>query len=297
LLSEDQFVEKTKSYAFTHFSADVVQAAVDKFRTVGGEPDYVKLVAFGEGEVWSYDTIDEFLAHYRASGRRAELALIHSYPKPSSHLTLRSKVARQRHPDTDVEAWGWHAKVSVAAKDRPTIESLFAIFESHLVDSQEIPAPMVEEQPRPRVFIGHGHSPLWRALKDHLQDLHGYTVEAFETGARAGHAARDVLEELLDHASFAILVLTAEDETADGTLRPRQNVIHEAGLFQGKLGFRRAILLREEGCEEFSNVQGVQDIRFSPGNIKEVFGDVLATLRREFGSGGVNVRRERPSRP
>lgn len=40
----------------------------------------------------------------------------------------------------------------------------------------------------------------------------------------------------------------------------------------------------EEGVEEFSNVQGVQHISFSKSNIKETFGDVLATLRREFGS-------------
>ena len=69
---------------------------------------------------------------------------------------------------------------------------------------------------------------------------------------------------------------------ADGTMRARQNVIHETGLFQGRLGFSRAIVMLEEGAEEFSNVQGVQQIRFAKGNIKETFGEVLATLRREF---------------
>jgi hypothetical protein len=38
----------------------------------------------------------------------------------------------------------------------------------------------------------------------------------------------------------------------------------------------------EEGAEEFSNVQGIQEIRFSKGNLKETFGEVLATLKREF---------------
>jgi predicted nucleotide-binding protein len=42
-------------------------------------------------------------------------------------------------------------------------------------------------------------------------------------------------------------------------------------------------MLLEENVEEFSNVQGVQYIRFSKNNIKETFGEVLATLRREFG--------------
>ena len=72
-------------------------------------------------------------------------------------------------------------------------------------------------------------------------------------------------------------------EAKDGTLRARQNVVHEAGLFQGKLGFSRAIILLEEGTEEFSNIHGLHQIRFGKGNIKESFGDVLAVLKREIG--------------
>ena len=83
-------------------------------------------------------------------------------------------------------------------------------------------------------------------------------------------------------SSFALLVMTGEDEAEDGTLRARQNVIHEVGLFQGCLGFSRAIVLLEDGTEEFSNLFGIQQIRFSRENIKETFGDVLATIKREF---------------
>ncbi len=70
---------------------------------------------------------------------------------------------------------------------------------------------------------------------------------------------------------------------AEGEMRARQNVIHEAGLFQGRLGFSRAIVLVEEGTETFSNIQGIEQIRFARSNIKETFGEVVATLRREFG--------------
>jgi predicted nucleotide-binding protein len=60
------------------------------------------------------------------------------------------------------------------------------------------------------------------------------------------------LSQMLDDAAIAFLVMTSEDEQADGKMRARENVVHEAGLFQGKLGFTKAIVLLEEGCEEFS---------------------------------------------
>jgi predicted nucleotide-binding protein len=81
---------------------------------------------------------------------------------------------------------------------------------------------------------------------------------------------------------FAILVMTGEDETTSGDMRARQNVVHEAGLFQGKLGFNRAIVLVENGVETFSNISGIQQIRFEPEQIRSTFGDILATLHREF---------------
>ena len=40
---------------------------------------------------------------------------------------------------------------------------------------------------------------------------------------------------MLDDAAFAFLILTAEDEKADGKMHARMNVVHEAGLFQGRL--------------------------------------------------------------
>ncbi len=86
---------------------------------------------------------------------------------------------------------------------------------------------------------------------------------------------------MLDASAIAFLVLTAEDEQADGSLSARQNVIHEAGLFQGRLGFMRAIVLLEEGCEEFSNIQGLGQIRFPTGRISAAFEEVRQVLERE----------------
>lgn len=133
----------------------------------------------------------------------------------------------------------------------------------------------------PCVFIGHGHSPAWRRVQDFVAGTLKLEVIAFESESRAGQSIVSVLEEMLHRASFAILVLTAEDETSGGDRRARQNVLHEAGLFQGALGFGRAILLVEKGVEPFSNVDGLQYIGFRPGGVERAFAELERVLCRE----------------
>ena len=131
------------------------------------------------------------------------------------------------------------------------------------------------------VFIGHGRSLVWRVLKDFLEDRLGLSVDEFNRVPVAGIATSTRLSEMLDSAAFAFLVMTAEDEQTDRKVRARENVVHEVGLFQGRLGFARAIALVEEGCEEFSNIHGLGQIRFPKGNIAAKFEDLRAVLERE----------------
>jgi|SRR5271155_4413554 len=86
---------------------------------------------------------------------------------------------------------------------------------------------------------------------------------------------------MLDAAAFASLIMTGEDEQADGKLHARLNVVHETGLFQGRLGFKKAIILLEEGCEEFSNIHGLGQIRFLRNNISSKFEEVRRVLEHE----------------
>jgi predicted nucleotide-binding protein len=132
-----------------------------------------------------------------------------------------------------------------------------------------------------RVFIGHGRSPLWRELKDFIQDRLALPWDEFNRVPVAGVTNVARLAEMLSVAAIAFLVLTAEDEDRDGGVHARLNVIHEAGLFQGRLGFSRAIVLLEEGCEEFSNIEGLGQIRFPKGNIAAAFEEVRRVLERE----------------
>lgn len=265
-------MEKTKEYQRIVFTADVLRSAINKIVTVAkikpSELRYLTLKVEHDDSDWEYDSFDEFLADYRKFKWGASLHVI------AGDCTL---VVWKRRDLT---------RINVRADSRSSIESIFEVFES---TQESCRLPPVSEPNRvlpspPVIFIGHGQSTQWRDLKDHLQEKHEYKIEAYETGARAGHTIRDILEEMVTKSSFAVLVLTAEDEQADGNYRARQNVIHETGLFQGRLGFHRAIMLLEEDVEALSNVQGIQYIRFSQNNIKETYGEVLATLRREFPS-------------
>jgi predicted nucleotide-binding protein len=128
------------------------------------------------------------------------------------------------------------------------------------------------------VFIGHGQSHQWRALKDFLKDRLKLDVEEFNSVPVAGTATAARLNEMLQHASFAFIIMTAEDEQPDGKKRARENVVHEVGLFQGRLGFERAIVLLEEGCGEFSNIHGLGQIRFPKGNIGAAFEEIRRVL-------------------
>lgn len=131
------------------------------------------------------------------------------------------------------------------------------------------------------VFIGHGSSKAWRDLKDFIQDRLHLPYDEFNRVPVAGITNIARLSEMLDAASIAFLVMTGEDEQADGKLHARMNVIHEAGLFQGRLGFSKAIVLLEEGCEEFSNIEGLGQIRFPKGNIAAKFEEIRRVLERE----------------
>src|SRR5262249_30968521 len=121
----------------------------------------------------------------------------------------------------------------------------------------------------------------WRELKDFIVDTLKLPCDEFNAIPSAGIPTVVRLKQMLDDAAFAFLVLTAEDERKDGKIQARMNVVHEAGLFQGRLSFEKAIILLEERCEKFSNIEGLGDIRFPRGSIKSAFEEFRGVLERE----------------
>jgi len=272
-------VQLTRTFDRCVFDAATVRRGLETYEGLPRETPITRItrVLYDGPDRWSFDDDDEFFAAYTQG------FVFATYEAQAlSELGDDDFKVEVNDQATDVKT-----RISAGRAARGEIERVVSVF-SDVADTayrREPPRPPQPPDPPPEpptIFIGHGGSPVWRDLKDHLQDQHGYAVEAYETGARAGHAIRDILEQMLSRSSFAVLVMTAEDEQSDGGSRARQNVVHEAGLFQGRLGFDRAVVAIERGAESFSNLEGIHQLRFGQGNVREVFGDVLATLRREF---------------
>jgi len=257
-------MKKNLHYDRVIFTPEVIRESVQMLESLiswmhrrSGRADLnIKLPS---GEEWKIDSEDEFFAEYRKGFQEAWFGKFYGLDE---YITF--SVYEQEG-----------SSVSVSLPSRDKVAKVFNVLEAKV---QQCRFP----ESRVKVFIGHGQNPQWQYLKDHLHEKHGLDVETYETDPRAGLTIKEVLDSMLTSNSFAILVLTGEDIDAAGGLHARENVIHELGLFQGRLDWRRAIALLEEGVTEFSNIHGLNQIRFHKGNIQETFGEVLATIGREF---------------
>jgi len=271
--------EKKKYYDRVIFSPEVIKEAEEALTKSLSQEDlelslYILSIDLPQ-ESWSHNNEEEFFADYRKDFKDARFCKMY-----------RNKAAQTAEVNFSVRRSTYSEPGSIVTMSMPTrtqVERVFEVVEVN-VDKCRLPELTPEEPRRPtvRVFIGHGQNGQWRDLKDHLHEKHGFELETYEIGARAGLTIKEVLEDMLTSSSIAFLVLTGEDEDAEGTLHARENVIHELGLFQGRLGWRRAIALLEDGVPEFSNIHGLNQIRFAKANIQETFGEVLATIGREF---------------
>lgn len=257
-------MQKTKTYSPFKFSEKTISLAYNELLKYDKhEGRYSSLRVGFDDETWDFDNLDEF---YPAL-KKCQSYDFDDILKDGSRLIVEFE-----------SLLSYETRIVVRAANRTIIGSVFEIFEKDL-DKSKI---TITKNPI-KIFIGHGRDSQWKELKDHLHEKHGYEVVAYEIGPKAGTSVKDVLEKMINESSFAILVMTGEDEYNDGTIHARGNVIHETGLFQGHLGFEKAIILKEDGVVEFSNIFGLNQIRFPKGNISGTYGDVLATIKREFG--------------
>ena len=207
---------------------------------------------------------EQFLAESRpTTGITKDVEVLGKGPQSPPHLRMLAQVSSWNHATTLVE----------------DVRDIAEELEAHFARKSMQSSPTGSTGNK--VFIGHGHSLVWRELKDFLEDRLGLSVEEFNSVSTAGVTTTARLQSMLSEAGFAFLIMTGEDESGDGRLRARENVIHEMGLFQGRLEFEKAIILLEEGCEEFSNIHGLGHIPFPKGNIAASFEEIRRVLERE----------------
>ena len=145
-----------------------------------------------------------------------------------------------------------------------------------------------------RVFISHGHSEVVKLkLKGFLQDRLAIEPVILSDQPDLGFTVVEKLEKYGPECDFALILLTADDQTVSGGLRARQNVTHELGFFHGVLGRDRVLLLKQSGVELFSNISGLIYKEFESDGIESVFEDIRIALQScSAQRGGLTVPKE-----
>lgn len=132
-----------------------------------------------------------------------------------------------------------------------------------------------------KIFISHGHNDLLKLkLKDFIRNRLNRDTVILSELPNSGLTIVEKLEKASMSCNCAIVLLTKDDETKNGGMRARQNVIHEVGFFQGKYGRNKVILICEKGVDLFSNISGILRIEFDTNHFEAVYD----SIRIEFES-------------
>ena len=200
---------------------------------------------------------------------------------PLSSLVHGNKMVWVTNQSLSQETDGHKRDIARWTNDLESIYEQLKLYEELPSDTQQPTNQDTTNNENKKYFIGHGRSLEWLKLKDFLENTLGLEYEEFNSIPQAGKITSIRLKEMLESCCMAFLIMTGEDEHTDGTLHARSNVIHEIGLFQAQLGYERAIILLEDGCEIFSNIHGITYIPFPKGNIEAAFEKIRGVLKRE----------------
>lgn len=143
--------------------------------------------------------------------------------------------------------------------------------------NSELAAP-ISDAPA-KIFITHGRANDWNEVQSFIErDLVLPTIELAQEANR-GRTILQKLDEESSKCSFAVIVMTGDDQDSDGNFRARENVMHEIGYFQGKFGLSAVCLLHEEGTSIPSNIHGLVYIPFPKGYVSATFGTLMRELK------------------
>ena len=136
-----------------------------------------------------------------------------------------------------------------------------------------------------KVFLSHGHNEsvalkLRQFLSERLKIIPVILSEQPDDGL----TIIEKLERYGKDCDFAIVLLTADDETVAGGVRARQNVVHELGFFHGALGRDRVLLIKQQGVELFSNISGLIYKEFPEHGVQLIYEDIRLAIENTSAS-------------
>lgn len=144
---------------------------------------------------------------------------------------------------------------------------------------------LLELEPLPRcVFLSHGRSSLWTRVQTFIEKETFLNLEAieFEQRPKGGRTIAQKLKDEAEKCSYAVIVATGDDLDDEGDPHMRENVMHEIGFFQGRYGFDRVCILREEDVTIPSNLHGFLYEQFPKGDISSALVGLQRELREAF---------------
>jgi hypothetical protein len=124
----------------------------------------------------------------------------------------------------------------------------------------------------PLVFVGSSSEQLPLVTNLLLGLEHTAVVKPWTGSFKPGETTLDALISSANQADFALFVFGPDDWTESRSERvtsPRDNVVFEAGLFGGVLGWRRSVIVHAKGVKLPSDLLGLTVIAYDPGSDPE----------------------------
>jgi predicted nucleotide-binding protein len=174
-------------------------------------------------------------------------------------------------------------------------KSFDTIWEGSSTECPLVPSPSQSiPLDKNKVFLSQAHNSSVAGIVRELIERHlALQVVVYTDSALIGKGPFENLEAMVSQCGYAVIVLTKDDQVIGrttvsvqedsprGRKRGRQNVIHEIGYCQGRMGVERVLILFEDGVEIPSNIAYLHGQPIKSGNIEDVYRFLAKHLKKK----------------
>jgi sugar/nucleoside kinase (ribokinase family) len=137
------------------------------------------------------------------------------------------------------------------------------------------------DRPAARVFLVHESKRDWQAVRRFIVDQCKLEVFELSLAGVDENALAEIMAEQLPRCSFGVCVLSTDVSPGGAAGNADQDLVHQAGILQGRYGFKRVAILAEQSCMTFSNIAGLIHLDFPSGKIENTFFELERMFQRE----------------